>query len=135
MQTLRPAGPARGLHDVTRAGAIQPANLPCCLPGAALDAHSARGVLNAPPRCATVLSSLKLAPDRFLQRYEVVSRSGGASRCASRAGRQCRRLCLSRLPRDPEPPLYILHQLQVHAARMPPPTHSLAPQCQRPPAA
>lgn len=42
----------------------------------ALDAHSARGVLNAPPRCATVLSSLKLAPDRFLQRYEVVSRSG-----------------------------------------------------------
>ncbi|KAL4434663.1 hypothetical protein ABPG77_002786 [Micractinium sp. CCAP 211/92] len=42
----------------------------------ALDAYSARGVFNAPPRQATVLSSLKLGPDRFLQRYEVVSRSG-----------------------------------------------------------
>ncbi|EFN59604.1 hypothetical protein CHLNCDRAFT_56464 [Chlorella variabilis] len=41
-----------------------------------LDAYSARGVLNAAPRSATALSSLKLAPDRFLQRYEVATQSG-----------------------------------------------------------
>jgi hypothetical protein len=43
----------------------------------ALDSYSTRGVLSVPPRTATVLSSLKLAPDRFLQRYEVVTQSGG----------------------------------------------------------
>jgi hypothetical protein len=42
----------------------------------ALDSYSARGVLNAAPRSAAVLSSLKLAPDRFLQRYNVVACSG-----------------------------------------------------------
>ncbi|KAL4447540.1 hypothetical protein ABPG75_004759 [Micractinium tetrahymenae] len=42
----------------------------------ALDAYSARGVLAAPPLRATVLSSLKLAADRFLQRYEVLSQTG-----------------------------------------------------------
>lgn len=42
----------------------------------ALDSYSTRGVLSAPPRTATVLSSLKLAQDRFLQRYEVVTQSG-----------------------------------------------------------
>ena len=42
----------------------------------ALDSYSMRGVLNAAPRSAAVLSSLKLAPDRFLQRYAVVSASG-----------------------------------------------------------
>lgn len=43
----------------------------------ALDSYSARGLLNAAPRSAAVLSSLKLAQDRFLQRYSVVSASGG----------------------------------------------------------
>ncbi|KAI7839987.1 hypothetical protein COHA_006308 [Chlorella ohadii] len=42
----------------------------------ALDSYSARGLLNAAPRSAAVLSSLKLAQDRFLQRYSVVSASG-----------------------------------------------------------
>lgn len=43
----------------------------------ALDSYSTRGVLNAAPRSAAVLSSLKLAPERFLQRYSVVADSGG----------------------------------------------------------
>lgn len=57
----------------------------------ALDSYSARGVLNGPPRSAAVLSSLKLAPDRFLQRYEVTAQSGeapagaGAHWCTQRA--------------------------------------------------
>lgn len=40
------------------------------------DSYSARGLLNAAPRSAAVLSSLKLAPDRFLQRYSVVAAAG-----------------------------------------------------------
>ena len=44
----------------------------------ALDAYSARGLLNAAPRSASVLSSLRLAPDRFVQRYSVVAQSGGS---------------------------------------------------------
>jgi len=43
----------------------------------ALDSYSARGLLNAAPRSAAGLSSLKLPQDRFLQRYSVVSASGG----------------------------------------------------------
>lgn len=42
----------------------------------ALDSYSARGLMNAAPRSAAVLSSLKLAADRFLQRYSVVAASG-----------------------------------------------------------
>jgi hypothetical protein len=56
----------------------------------ALDAYSARGLLNAAPRSASVLSSLRLTPDRFLQRYAVVAQSGGlasASLCWAVAAR------------------------------------------------
>lgn len=56
-----------------------------------LDAYSARGVLNAAPRSATALSSLKLAPDRFLQRYEVATQSG-AGAAAACPGRVCVRV-------------------------------------------
>lgn len=50
----------------------------------ALDAFSTRGLLNARPRSAALLSSLKLAPGRFLQRYEVVAESGAlTNRCCS----------------------------------------------------
>ena len=48
----------------------QPADL-------ALDAFACRGVVNAPPRAAAVLSSLMLAPGRFLTRFSVVAQSGG----------------------------------------------------------
>ncbi|PSC68411.1 DUF4864 domain-containing [Micractinium conductrix] len=47
----------------------QPADL-------ALDAFACRGVVNAPPRAAAVLSSLMLAPGRFLTRFSVVAQSG-----------------------------------------------------------
>ena len=41
-----------------------------------LDAFSSRGLFHAPPASMHVLSSLRLRPDRFLQRYEVTARSG-----------------------------------------------------------
>jgi hypothetical protein len=45
-------------------------------PDLELDSYSARGVLLAVPRSATVLSSLRLAPTLFRQRYEVTTQSG-----------------------------------------------------------